>query len=80
MKGIMVNQNIAFGKPCVAGTRIPVCMVLEFVEAGLGFDQITTDYYPALAREDIQNCVQYAINLVKNEDIQPVVCGTGMEE
>ncbi len=72
MKGITVNQNIALGKPCVAGTRIPVYMVLELVEAGLGFDQITTDYYPALTREDIQNCIQYAINLVKNEDVHLV--------
>jgi uncharacterized protein (DUF433 family) len=69
MKGITVNPKVAFGKPCVAGTRIPIYMVLELVEAGLSFDQIVADYYPALTKEDIQNCIQYAINLVKNEDI-----------
>ena len=69
MKGITINPRVAWGKPCVGGTRIPVYMVLELVEAGLNFDQIIADYYPALTQEDIQNCIQYAINLVKNEDI-----------
>jgi uncharacterized protein (DUF433 family) len=72
MKGIAINPRVAFGKPCVAGTRIPVYMVLELVEAGLSFEQIITDYYPALTKEDIQNCIQYAISLVKNEDIHLV--------
>lgn len=69
MRGITVNPAVAFGKPCIAGTRIPVYMVLELVEAGLSFEQIISDYYPALTKEDIQDCIQYAINLVKNEDI-----------
>jgi len=69
MKGITIDPNVAFGKPCVAGTRIPVYMVLELVEAGQSFDQIIADYYPALTREDIQNCIGYAVNIIKNEEI-----------
>lgn len=69
MKGIAIDPNVAFGKPCVVGTRIPVYMVLELVEAGLSFDQIIADYYPDLTREDIQNCIGYAVNIIKNEDI-----------
>jgi uncharacterized protein (DUF433 family) len=72
MKGITIDPKVAFGKPCVADTRIPVYMVLELVEAGLTFDQIISDYYPALTKEGIQNCVQYAIHIVKNEDIHLV--------
>jgi uncharacterized protein (DUF433 family) len=72
MKGITIDLKVAFGKPCVAGTRIPVYMVLELVEAGLSFDQIMADYYPVLTKEDIQNCIQYAIDIVKNEDIHLV--------
>jgi uncharacterized protein (DUF433 family) len=66
---IAVNPNIHFGKPCVAGTRIPVQTVLELVREGLSFQEIIQDYYPDLEAEDIQACIQYAINVVAAEDI-----------
>jgi uncharacterized protein (DUF433 family) len=66
---IAVNPQIHFGKPCVAGTRIPVQSVLELVREGLSFEEITRDYYPELAAEDIRACVQYAIDVVAVEDI-----------
>jgi uncharacterized protein (DUF433 family) len=66
---IAVNPKIQFGKPCVAGTRIPVQGVLELVREGIGFDQIISDYYPDLQPEDIRACVQYAIDVLSAEDI-----------
>lgn len=60
---IAVNPNIHFGKPCVAGTRIPVQSVLELVSEGLGFAEIIQDYYLDLEIEDIRACIQYAINI-----------------
>jgi uncharacterized protein (DUF433 family) len=57
---ISINPNIHFGKPCVAGTRIPVQNVLELLREGLGFQQIIQDYYPDLQVEDIRACIQYA--------------------
>jgi uncharacterized protein (DUF433 family) len=45
---IAVNSAIHFGKPCVAGTRIPVQSVLEIVREGIGFAEIIGDYYPDL--------------------------------
>ena len=66
---IEVNPNIHFGKPCVAGTRIPVVSVLELVSEGLSFDQIIRDYYPELQVEDIRACVRYAIDVLAIEDL-----------
>ncbi len=66
---IVVNPNIHFGKPCVAGTRIMVQSVLELIRDGLSFAEIMQDYYPDLKVEDIQACVQHAINIVAVEDI-----------
>ena len=66
---IAVNPKIHFGKPCVAGTRIPVQSVLELVREGLPFDQIIRDYYPDLDEQDIRACVQYAIDVLAAEDI-----------
>ena len=68
-KRIAVNPNIHFGKPCVTGTRIPVQNVLELVRDGIPFDKIIKDYYPDLQVEDIQACVQYALDVLAAEDI-----------
>jgi uncharacterized protein (DUF433 family) len=66
---IAVRPNIHFGKPCVAGTRIPVQSVLELVREGLSFSEIVHDYYPDLEIDDVRACVQYAIDVVAVEDI-----------
>jgi uncharacterized protein (DUF433 family) len=67
--GIEINQTVHFGKPCVAGTRIPVQSVLELVREGVSFDQIIRDYYPDLEADDVRACVQYAIDVMAAEDI-----------
>jgi uncharacterized protein (DUF433 family) len=69
MSRIRVNPAIHFGKPCVAGTRIPVQAVLELVRDGVAPETIVRDYYPELETEDIRACVQYAIALVETEDV-----------
>ena len=66
---IEVNPEIHFGKPCIAGTRIPVQSVLELVREGLSFTEIIQDYYPELQIEDIQSCIEYAIDVVASEEI-----------
>ncbi len=66
---IAVDPEIHFGKPCVAGTRIPVQSVLELVREGHAFADIVRDYYPDLQLEDIRACVQYAIDVLAAEDL-----------
>ncbi len=66
---ISINSEIHFGKPCVAGTRIPVQNVLELVREGLGFPEIIQDYYPDLHADDIRACVQHAIDVLAVEEI-----------
>jgi len=68
-KRIEINPQIHFGKPCIAGTRIPVINVLELLSEGLSFEEIIQDYYPDLKFEDIRACINYAINILKVEDI-----------
>jgi uncharacterized protein (DUF433 family) len=66
---ITVDPTIHFGKPCVAGTRIPVQSVLELLNEDLSFTEIIQDYYPDLQIEDIHACLRYAIALVAAEEI-----------
>ena len=66
---IEINPNIHFGRPCVAGTRIPVIDVLELLEEGISFHEILTDYYPDLDAEDIRACLRYAMDLIAVEEV-----------
>ncbi|PKB83441.1 MAG: antitoxin [SAR202 cluster bacterium Io17-Chloro-G9] len=66
---IAVDPNVHFGKPCIAGTRIPVLSVLELVWEGLAFQTIIQDYYPDLHIEDLRACVRYAMDVLEVEDL-----------
>jgi uncharacterized protein (DUF433 family) len=66
---ITVNPKMHFGKPCVAGTRIPVQIVLELVRDGISFETIIADYYSDLTVADIRACIQYAMDVVAVEDV-----------
>ena len=66
---ISIHPGIHFGKPCIAGTRIPVQDVLELICEGQTFEAITRDFFPDLSIEDLRACVQYAIDVLAIEDI-----------
>ena len=66
---IIIDPQVHFGRPCVAGTRIPVENVLELVQEGMPFEEIIRQYYPDLNNEDIRACVQYAVDIVRSEEI-----------
>lgn len=66
---VILDPNIHFGKPCIAGTRIKVQDVLELVQEGIPFTEIIEKYYPDLTIEDIKACVQYALDIISSEEI-----------
>ena len=66
---IEIKPEVHFGKPCVAGTRIPVVAVLELLQQGLSFGEIRRDAYPDLSDEDIRACVRYAIEVLDAKDV-----------
>lgn len=72
MSRIQITPDIHFGKPCVAGTRIPVQSVLELIREGISFDTIIHDYYPDLETDDIKACIQFAIDVVNTEDLHVI--------
>jgi len=66
---IIVDPNIHFGKPCIAGTRITVESVLELLSEGVTSQEILASYYPDLQEEDIRACVRYAYEVISSEEI-----------
>lgn len=67
---ITVRPDVHLGKPCIAGTRIPVINVLELIEAGVAFREIIEEYYPDLNEEQVKACMRYAIDVIQNEEIR----------
>jgi len=66
---IILDPNVHFGKPCVAGTRIKVEDVLELVGEGIPFAEIVDKYYRDLSIDDIKFCVRYALDIITSEEI-----------
>ena len=66
---LSVDPQIHFGKPCIRGTRILVEHVLELVQEGIPFKEISEKYYPDLDIDDVKACMAYATELVRAEEI-----------
>jgi uncharacterized protein (DUF433 family) len=66
---IVIDPRVHFGKPCIAGTRIPVENVLELIQENIPFNEIIANYYPDLDIEDIKACARYATDIVRSEEI-----------
>jgi len=63
---ISIDPNIAFGKPCIAGTRISVEFILELLALDYTIDGLL-DEYPQLTREQIYAVLNFARESVHNE-------------
>ncbi|MBU7024245.1 MAG: DUF433 domain-containing protein [Theionarchaea archaeon] len=63
---IEINPRILGGKPVIKGTRIPIYLILELLQADYDFQKIL-DAYPFLKREDIKAVLEYAAEVSKNK-------------
>ena len=57
---ITCTAGVRSGKPCVAGTRITVSDVLEYLASGMSQDEILSDF-PDLSPEHIQAVRKFGI-------------------
>ena len=62
---IVIDPAVCNGRPTVRGTRITVKTVVEFLAAGDSVEQVLTEY-PALVREDVLACLEYAARFCKS--------------
>jgi uncharacterized protein (DUF433 family) len=69
---IVINPEICGGRPVIAGTRITVQTILEFLGAGDSIDDILAEY-PSLSRNDVLACLRYSSQLMGNHfTLEPV--------
>jgi uncharacterized protein (DUF433 family) len=68
---IVVNPKVMLGKPIIKGTRITVELILRQLAQGLTTKEILKNY-PHITREDILAALEYASQLVEEEEIYPL--------
>lgn len=63
---ITFDEHIMGGRACIRGMRIPVSVIMGQIAHGAGLDEIL-DGYPDLEREDIEEAMEYAAWLTREE-------------
>ena len=69
MGKIIVDPEILAGKPVIAGTRIPVYLILNLLAHGYDFDRIIKAY-PILTKADVKTAIEYSENRMKREEVR----------
>lgn len=77
LERISVDPNICHGQACIRGTRIPVHQILGMLAHGDSFEDLL-EAYPALSREAILACLEYASWLAQ-EEVPPLEQPAGSE-
>ena len=68
---IEVNPDILAGKPVIAGTRVPVYLILNLLAAGYDVERVL-QAYTGLTREDVQAALWYAEQRMRYEEVHPL--------
>ena len=61
------DSEILGGKPIIAGTRMSVEVILEFLAGGMEVKDLLKEY-PFLTKEQIQAAINFATKLVGKEE------------
>lgn len=61
---ISTDPQVCHGKPCIAGTRVLVTVVLDNLAAGVSPEVILRGY-PSLTVDDVQAALWYAAELAR---------------
>ncbi|MCX7049947.1 MAG: DUF433 domain-containing protein [Candidatus Sumerlaeota bacterium] len=59
---IVSDPGICGGEPCIAGTRIPVHIIMSHLAAGDDAETLLVEF-PRIEKADIDACLEYAAYL-----------------
>ncbi len=65
---ISVEPSIRGGRPVIAGTRVPVDVLVGKVASGLAAAEVAEEY--EVSREDVLAALAYAAQLVADEEVR----------
>ena len=61
---ITVDPQVCHGQACIAGTRVPVTVILDNLAAGLTSAEIA-ESYPSVSAATVRAALQYAAELAR---------------
>lgn len=64
---ITVDSSIQFGKPVIAGTRVPVEVLVGHIAAGDSIEQVAAEY--DITPEDVRAALKYASKIIASETL-----------
>lgn len=64
---ITVDPGVQFGKPVIAGTRVPVEIIVGNIAAGMAIEEVMEEY--RLTRDDVLAALRYASKVVAEETV-----------
>jgi len=67
---ITVDETVRFGKPVIAGTRVPVELVIAKLAGGMMIETLTEEY--DLTRDDVLAALAYAAHALEGEEVRAV--------
>ncbi len=67
---IVVDEDVRSGRPVIAGTRVPVDLVIGKLAGGMTYEEVMKEY--DLVREDILAALDYASRQLAAEEIRAV--------
>jgi uncharacterized protein (DUF433 family) len=62
---IVIDPNIAHGKPVIRGTRVPVTVVVGSLAGGMTFEEIQREY--DLTTDDIRAALKFVGEIAEQE-------------
>jgi uncharacterized protein (DUF433 family) len=68
---ITVDPGILLGKPVIRGTRIPVYLIVGFVESGHSPEEIVDDY-PDLTLADVEAALAFTRSERERTEVRPL--------
>jgi uncharacterized protein (DUF433 family) len=66
---IIRDLEICGGSPTIKGTRVLVLDILDWLKEGKSFLEILENF-PSISREDIQEIIAYARDMIAGENIR----------
>jgi uncharacterized protein (DUF433 family) len=67
---IVVDSEIRFGKPVIAGTRVPVHLLVGQLAGGMSIEEVADEY--GVTVEDVRAALSYAAGVLADEEVRAV--------
>lgn len=66
--GIVIKQQVRFGKPCIKNTRIAITDILYLLQSGYNINDVPKQY-PDVSVADAKIALNYAARILGKEEI-----------